>query len=579
MEEQIYYGIKNISREQLAIRIWCIFIFQDILLYINFLMTSKTLHWLTTQLSKALFTPIKSIRKRYVPLLLIYFAYGASGFSSIALTFWEKENLTLSAEQLISIGVWVMVPWTLKMVFGQLVDNVPILGSRRKAYVFVGAIFMVLGTVILAGLAGENSWVMWIGDQYTIYLLSALFSTLGFVIQDVTADTMSTEVVDREITTNTGVVIPRPEAEVQSDLAMVQVLGRLALSIAIFITAGLGGYLAAHFPYEQVFWMALVIPLISCVGALFVQLETSSHQKKNALDYRILGGGLVFAVFSVVMATVDWVYSQEIVFLVSLLLLCGMMYLVTRDLSKSKLKVLVCTMMALFLYRATPGVGPGLSWWTIDVLEFDPAFFGVLKQIGAATALAVLWLFSDLISSKPIRTVLLFLVVVDTLIFLPELGLYYGVHEMIGIDARTVALFDTALESPLVNVSMVPLLALIAYYAPVGYRATWFAIGASLMNLALTAGSLLTKYLNKIFIVTREVVNEAGEVVTSADYTQLGYLMLTKFALAFVLPLAAVLIFLRKTPPVAQSKVLEEGIVSDLPEEGPIPGRKSISNE
>ena len=542
-------------------------------------MTSKTLHWLTTQLSKALFTPIKSIRKRYVPLLLIYFAYGASGFTSIALTFWEKENLTLSAEQLISIGIWVMVPWTLKMVFGQLVDNVPILGSKRKAYVFVGAFFMALGTTLLAGLAGGYDWVTWIGNSYTIYLLSALFSTLGFVIQDVTADTMTTEVVDREITTNTGVVIPRPEAEVQSDLAMVQVLGRLALSIALFVTAGLGGYLATKFPYEQVFWMALVIPVISCLGAVFVNLkDTVQEKEKSSLDYRILGGGAAFAVFSVLMASVDLVYAQEIVFGVSLLLLLGMMYLVTRELPKSKFKILLCTMIALFLYRATPGVGPGMSWWAIDVLGFDPAFFGVLKQIGAATALAVLWLFSDLISSKPIRTVLLFLVIVDTLIFLPELGLYYGVHEMIGVDARTVAFFDTALESPLVNVSMVPLLALIAFYAPAGHRATWFAIGASLMNLALTAGSLLTKYLNKIFIVTREVVNEAGEVVTFADYSQLGYLMLTKLTIGFVLPLVAVLIFLRKPPQVAQTKILEEEIASDLPEEGPIPGRGTINN-
>ena len=540
--------------------------------------TTSTTSWFTQQLTKALFNPIKSIRKRYIPLLLIYFAYGASGFSSIALTFWEKENLTLSAEQLISIGIWVMVPWTLKMVFGQLVDSVPILGSRRKAYIFVGAMFMVLGTILLAGLAGKHDWVMWIGSQYMIYLLSALFSTLGFVIQDVAADTMSTEVVDREITTATGVVIPRPEDEVQTDLAMVQVLGRLALSIAIFITAGLGGYLAANFPYENIFWAALIIPMISCVGAMFVKLKTSTPEEKRLIDYRILGGGAAFAVFSVLMAMVDWIYSQEVVFIVSLLLLSGMMYLVTRDISKTKLKVLVCTMIALFLYRATPGVGPGLSWWTIDVLGFDPSFFGVLKQIGAATALVVLWLFSDLISSKPIRTVLLFLVVVDTLIFLPELGLYYGVHEMIGIDARTVALFDTALESPLVNVSMVPLLTLIAFYAPVGYRATWFAIGASLMNLALTAGSLFTKYLNKMFIVTREVVDEAGEIVTSADYSQLGYLMFMKLTISFLLPLGAVLIFLRKPPRVSQARPLEEKIAQDLPEEGPIPGRKKKNN-
>ncbi len=538
---------------------------------------SQTLtQWFWSQLQKALFTPIKSIKKRYIPLLTVYFAYGLSGVSSIALTFWEKENLTLSAEQLISIGVWVMVPWTLKMVFGQLVDSVPIFGSRRKAYIFVGAIFMMIGTCLLAGLAGKYDWVMWIGNEYGIYLLSAVFSTLGFVIQDVTADTMSTEVVPRHLENSSGQEVVRAEKDVQADLAMVQVLGRLALSIAIFSVAGLSGYLAATFPYENIFWATLLIPIISCIGVMFVKLETVEEHERKPLDMKILGGGLAFAVFSVVMATINWTYSQEVVFVVSLALLSGMMWLVIRELHRDKLKILVLTMIALFLYRATPGVGPGMQWWSIDVLGFDQAFFGVLKQIGAATALLVLWLFSDLISSKPIRSVLILLIIVETVLSLPELGLFYGVHEMIGVEARTIALFDTALESPLVNVSMVPLLALIAFYAPAGYRGTWFAVGASLMNLALTAGSLLTKYLNKIFIITREVVDEAGEVVTSANYSELGWIMIVRMVIALVIPLAAILLLLRKPPKVAQTESLEEGIVSNLPEEGPIPSRRKV---
>ena len=50
---------------------------------------------------------------------------------------------------------------------------------------------------------------------------------------------------------------------------------------------------------------------------------------------------------------------------------------------------------------------------------------------------------------------------------------------------------------------MIPLLTLIAFYAPPGHRATWFALMASFMNLALVAGQLQTKYLNQIFVVER----------------------------------------------------------------------------
>ncbi len=533
----------------------------------------KEKNWLLLRLEKAFLTPVRALRKRYIPLLLVYFSYGLSGFSAIALSFWEKDHLALSATQLISISIWVMVPWTLKMVFGQMVDCMPIFGSRRKSYIFLGAFLMALGSLLLVGLAGREEWIMWIGNEYTIYLLSAVFTTFGFVIQDVTADTMTTEVVARTEKIH-GRITARPEKDIQSDLAMVQVLGRLALSLAGFSVAGLGGWLASVFPYQTVFWMTLAIPVISILGASFLRLEEQMDAgEKKPLDIKILVGGIGFAIFSCIMAVADYPFSQEIVFGVSLLLLSIMLRLVTREVPAHKLKILIFTMIALFLYRATAlmGVGPGLNWWTIDELGFDPAFFGVLAQIGAGVALAVLWLFADFIANRPVRSVLIFLVFFGTLMSLPELGLYYHVNELLGLSARTVALFDTAIGSPLVHISMVPLLALIAFYAPSGNRGTWFAVGASFMNLALTGGELITKYLNHIFVITRRVSDSAGNILVSPNYDDLGVLMIWRLAIAFLIPLAAIYIFLRKTP-----RVSADAVKSDMSEEAPVPGRTRI---
>ena len=61
---------------------------------------------------------------------------------------------------------------------------------------------------------------------------------------------------------------------------------------------------------------------------------------------------------------------------------------------------------------------------------------------------------------------------------------------MFGFGARSIAFVDAAAASPFVQLSMIPLLTLIAYYAPPGHRATWFALMASLMNLALVAGAV-----------------------------------------------------------------------------------------
>ena len=537
---------------------------------------SENLFQLTAiKINKVLLTPIKSIRKRYVPLLLIYFAYWASGFSSIALSFWQKENLSLTTEQLISIWIWVMIPWTLKMVFWQMVDCVPIAWSKRKAYIFIGAFFMILWSVLLAWLAGKYEAIIWIGNEYTIYLLSSLFSTLGFVIQDVTADTMSTEVVEREIVLPDWTKLARSEQDIQADLTIIQVLWRLSLSLAIFSVAYLWWYLAEILKYETIFWMTLIIPFISCIAVIFIKLDINPLSKPVPINYKILGWWLIFAIFSVFMAILDFEFSQEIVFVVSLCLISSMFYFITKDVWKEKLKILTFTLIALFLFRATPWVWPWLSWFLIDELEFNPEFFWILGQIWSFTAILILWLFSDLISNKPIRNVLIFLIIAETIIFMPELWIYYlWTNWIIWPEwAKTIALFDTALESPLVNISMVPMLALIAYYAPENNRWTWFAIWASLMNLALTAWSLITKYLNKIFIVSREIKNQAGEIITQADYSQLWELMIAKIVISFLLPLFAIIIFLKKPPRKSKIGRIEKQISAILPEQAPIKAR------
>jgi hypothetical protein len=100
-----------------------------------------------------------------------------------------------------------------------------------------------------------------------------------------------------------------------------------------------------------------------------------------------------------------------------------------------------------------------------------------------------------------------------------------------GFGARSIAFVDAAASSPFAQLSMIPLLTLIAYYAPPGHRATWFALMASLMNLALVASQLQTAYLNDIFVVGR------------GHYDQLAPLLNWSVALGFIIPVAAIMLF------------------------------------
>src|SRR5262245_15118222 len=87
------------------------------------------------QIENALLAPIRAMRMAYLPLLMVYFAYGATGLTAVAQAFWIKRDLTSwTPADLAALSVWLSLPWTIKMVFGELVDTVPLLGSQRRAY-------------------------------------------------------------------------------------------------------------------------------------------------------------------------------------------------------------------------------------------------------------------------------------------------------------------------------------------------------------------------------------------------------------------------------------------------------------
>jgi hypothetical protein len=244
--------------------------------------------------------------------------------------------------------------------------------------------------------------------------------------------------------------------------------------------------------------------------------------------------GLGYAAFGIALETLGVPWAQEVVLVVSAALvsfLLGRMG-VTRA-------VLVAAFV-IFLFRATPSVGQGYSYWAIDRLGFDQRFLGILQQVSSVLSLAGLLVFRRTIVKRPVSFTLGWVMVVGTLLYLPNVGLFYGLHEWLGISARSLALIDTTISAPLGQLTMVPMLILIAKTAPAGGEATMFAIMASLMNLALSASQLFTRYLNDAFAVTQQ------------DYSALGRLMITVGLLGLVPMLALPLLWREEHPaPVA----------------------------
>ncbi len=515
----------------------------------------------------------REMRLSYLPPLMVYVAYGVSGLTGIVGTFFVKDYLGLSAAFLAALGFWAVIPWSLKMPLGHLVDLI----WRWKSWlVFLGAGLIGTSLLIMVGLLTDRAAMTAVMPAEAWYVLSALLSPVGYVIQDVVADAMTVEAVPR--VDEHGKPIPQEARKLMN--TTMQTLGRVALIGGLSLVAAINLYLFEGVDklteaekvavYRQIYLTAMVIPLISIAGIAFAYFlrrremrrlighgMDAVHARKlleepeerPAPNWWILGGSVVFVAFTLGMGFSSIPYNQEIIFTGSFAIIAFLIAKLTRELEPEARATLVGTAIVIFVFRATPNAGDGLTWWMIDVLKFDQQFLAVLSLIASVLTLFGMFLFRRFMAERSIAYVVGFLTVLATVLSLPVVGLFYGLHQWTAaatggmVDARFIVVVNTALESPLGQISMIPMLAWIANSAPRNLKATYFAIMASFTNLALSASQLGTKYLNELFVVAREVKDAAtGAIKVPADYSQLGDLLIAQLVIAFTLPFAAILI-------------------------------------
>ncbi|MCA3136171.1 MAG: hypothetical protein ING70_13795 [Rhodocyclaceae bacterium] len=519
----------------------------------------------------------RQLQLSYLPPLMVYMAAGISGLTGIAGTFFVKEYLGLTPADLAALGFWAGLPWVLKMPLGHLVD---LLWKRKSLLVYTGALLLATSVLIMVGLLTDRAAMEAIMPANRWFVLSALLAPVGYVLQDVVADAMTVEAVPRFDDQGK----PLDGAALRLGHTTMQTLGRVAIvgggilvsivNVALFADAAALPEAAKLAKYRQIYTLALIIPLVSVLGvvlaghlhrrearrlrdrglsAVEVDRELHGHLERPPVNWWILGGGLAFAALSIAIGSSNVRFREEIIFTVSMGIVLFLMLRLVRELDPVARRTLVGTALVIFVFRAMPGPGAGASWWMMDELRFDEPFFSKLSLIGSSLALLGMFLFRRFMAERSIAYTVGFLTIVGTILALPSLAMYHGFHHWTAahtggvVDARFIAVIDTALESPLGQVAMIPMLAWIANSAPDRLKATYFAVMASFTNLALSLAQLGTKYLNQIWTVQQKTKDQAtGLVKTPADYSQLGDLLLVSLVIGLVVPMLAIA-FVRAT--------------------------------
>jgi hypothetical protein len=152
------------------------------------------------------------------------------------------------------------------------------------------------------------------------------------------------------------------------------------------------------------------------------------EDEKTKINWWILGGSLVFVIFTLSVGSFNVPFAQEIVFIGSVIIILFLMFKLIKELPEELRLTIVGTAVIIFIFRAMPGPGPGLTWFEIDVLGFNEQFFSILSLLASILTLAGIVLLRPFMANNSIAKIIIVLSIAGAILFLPSVGMYYGFH-------------------------------------------------------------------------------------------------------------------------------------------------------
>jgi len=190
-----------------------------------------------------------------IAILTVYFVQGILGLARLAISFFLKDDLSLTPAQVAALIGIAAIPWIIKPVFGFISDGIPIFGLRRRPY------------LILSGILGCLSWIALatVVNSPLTAILTILITSFSVALSDVIVDSL---------------VVERARKEPLGQSGSLQSLSWCFSAVGGLITAYLSGWLLQHFSNQTVFGITSVFPLIVAAVALLITEETVKPEEK-----------------------------------------------------------------------------------------------------------------------------------------------------------------------------------------------------------------------------------------------------------------------------------------------------------
>jgi folate/biopterin transporter len=395
-------------------------------------------------------------------ILGVYFVQGILNLARLAISFFLKDDLSLSPAQVGALMGIAAIPWIVKPLFGFLSDGLPILGYRRRPYLILSGILGAIAWVALATVV-DNPWTA---------TLAILLTSLSVAISDVIVDSL---------------VVERVRDESLAQAGSLQSLTWSASAVGGLITAYLSGWLLEQVSNQMVFAITATFPLVvSAVAWLIAETPIQPHKadsdQPNPLNIRHQIKQLRQGI------------TQKAIWLPTAF---------------------------IFIWQATPTSDSALFFFTTNELGFQPEFLGRVRLVTSVASLVGIWVYQRFLKSVPFRVILGWTTVLASLLGLTTLLLVTHANRALGIDDHWFSLGDSLILTVMGQIAFMPVLVLSARLCPPGVEATFFALLMSIWNLAGLLSHELGALLTQVLGVTETNFDNLWLLVTITNLSTL----------------------------------------------------------
>lgn len=263
-----------------------------------------------------------SVRVLMFFFALVYFAQGigqTGGLIGQPLSYYLKEALGFTPSQIAGWMAILIIPWTIKPIYGLISDFLPIRGSRRKSWLMIMNMLAAAGFVMLMGATSIQSLVA-----------ALLVASFGTAFSDVVCDALMVE---------TG----RETGKTQQ----FQGTQWMWMAMASIFSSILGGYLCEWFAPAGALHTAALITIfapLSVFAFTWWFIRDTERAEVSVAQFKSTGR-----------AYLQTLKSPKILFVA----------------------------LFVFFWNFSPGFGTPFYFFMTDTLKFSQSFIGQLGAIGS----------------------------------------------------------------------------------------------------------------------------------------------------------------------------------------------------